>query len=362
MTFGKRGTFVNAGIPGLGLYSRQRISPPPSRTPSSEGDAASIEQRAQARIGDDGRLTWTTPDGSPLPPEWEAIARKQQRSTILTFLKENADERNDAIEALGRLHEHCPDPRVPPSYIAKEFDESPPLLPPPRSYSLLDRLSSERRARVDAENEGAQTTHAAAVAAYSERKRAHDSTQRGRKLLYERLVLTDLRAMDTVLEERLQFINWPRETLVAFDIGNDGSVLYADVDLPEIEDMPTETYAVASRDLALVTKEMSEKRVRELYLRHVHSVGLRVAGEIIAGLPKCETLYVSGFSQRPNKATGQIEDQYLYSSRIERAQWLRLNFDEPARISAVDAFDTFETRREVTKTGVFRPITPFAKA
>jgi hypothetical protein len=40
-----------------------------------------------------------------------------------------------------------------------------------------------------------------------------------------------------------------------------------------------------------------------------------------------------------NKKTGQTEDEYLYSVRVSRGQWLNLNVDDVAKIDPVEAFD-----------------------
>jgi hypothetical protein len=77
-----------------------------------------------------------------------------------------------------------------------------------------------------------------------------------------------------------------------------------DVDLPEIEAMPKEIHAVSRRDVRLDTKPSSDKAIRELYMNHVHAVGLRIIGEVFAGLTRCNRVTLSGYSQRPDKSTG----------------------------------------------------------
>src|SRR3546814_2278591 len=79
--------------------------------------------------------------------------------------------------------------------------------------------------------------------------------------------------MERWLEENLQDIAWPRETQVALDIAENGQHIRLDVDLPEIEDMPSKRAAVPARGLKLSVKELPAVQVRKRYMAHVHGVG-----------------------------------------------------------------------------------------
>ena len=167
--------------------------------------------------------------------------------------------------------------------------------------------------------------------------------------------------MESLLEQRLQAINWPQETSVSFEISEDAKMVSLDVDLPEVEAMPKEIHFVSRRDVCLGTKASSDKAIRELYMNHVHAVGLRIVGEVFAALKSCSQVTLSGYSQRPDKSTGQTVDEYLYSARISRDLWLQLRFDALAGLDPVAAYKKFETRSAVSKTGVFKPIEPFGQ-
>ena len=159
---------------------------------------------------------------------------------------------------------------------------------------------------------------------------------------------------------QLNEIVWPRETQVSFDISQDGVTIMVDVDLPELEDMPTKLASVPQRGYRLSVKELGEKKVRQLYVDHIHAIGFRLIGEIFAALPTVRTVVLSGYSQRPNSATGQIQDDYLYSVRTERNQWLKINFGGLETINVVDAIGRLECRREMSKTGLIKPIAPYS--
>jgi len=105
----------------------------------------------------------------------------------------------------------------------------------------------------------------------------------------------------------LQDIAWPKETLVAFEIPTQG-IMTIDVDLPEVEDMPDKTAMVPQRGFKLSVKEMGPTQVQRLYMRHVHAI----------------------------------------------------DFGNLGQIDVVEAFARFDLRRDMSKTGVFKPIEPFA--
>ena len=165
-------------------------------------------------------------------------------------------------------------------------------------------------------------------------------------------------AMESYLEEHLQAISWPRETSVAFDIEGNGEKVSLDVDLPEIEQMPTKTATAASRGYRVLIKNLTPAQVIQLYKNHVHGIGFRLIGETFAALPRCNEVVLSGYSQRPNPATGQIQNDYLYSVRVTRTAWGQINFDGLKSIDVAEALTQFELSRDMSPKGVFKAISP----
>ena len=165
--------------------------------------------------------------------------------------------------------------------------------------------------------------------------------------------------MERWLEENLQDISWPRETLISLEIAEQGQHIRLDVDLPEIEDMPSKTAAVPARGLKLSVKDLPAVQVRKRYMAHVHGVGFRIIGETFAALPCARRVTLSGFSQRHDTATGEVRDDYLYSVSVARDDWERIDFEQLARIDVVESLAQFDIRRQMTKTGIFKPVEPF---
>ena len=165
--------------------------------------------------------------------------------------------------------------------------------------------------------------------------------------------------MEIVLEESLMDIIWPRETIVSAEIRDGGRLVMIDVDLPEIDELPEKTAKLPARGYKLSVKELTSTRRQQLYMRHVHGIGFRVLGEIFHVLPAVNEVVLSGYTQQSNKATGEIQDQYVYSVRVCGRDMARIDFTNLSAIDPVEALGLFDIRREITTTGRFKAIEPF---
>jgi hypothetical protein len=162
--------------------------------------------------------------------------------------------------------------------------------------------------------------------------------------------------MADCFERRLAQIAWPRETQVAFDLVSD--ILRVDVDLPEIEDMPQDGVKLRKTEYRLVETPKNPTLLRKEYMTHIHAVIFRIVGEAFGSLPTLRETMISGYSQRQSRATGNIEDEYLLSVRVGRAAWERIDFGQLEKIDPASALARFELRRNMTATGLFKPIVP----
>lgn len=321
--------------------------------------ASTTEVPLTVGVGDDGVLFFHDAAGDPVPEHLVAIAKKQQGDVIKGLIQRKCDEINAQVEAIGDLHLSTPDPTQRPAYVAQEYDEPRPTSPVLRNLGFLDKLFASRRARIDADNRAAMRQHEQDVTAWEAHFAVHREAEAKRRRLIEELIYRDSEAMEAHLEWALQDIAWPRETLVATEVVDGGCVAFIDVDLPEIEDMPDKTAGVPQRGMKLSVKTMSPTQVQRLYMRHVHAIGFRIIGETFAALPKVDQVVLSGYSQRRDTATGQLGDEYLYSVCAVRSDWSRIDFSALESIDVVEALDRFDLRREMTKTGRFKPIWPF---
>ncbi len=305
---GKRGTYLNSGIPGTGFSSRQRLGGGGSaagRSSARSTPRQTMQMEVTVSVSDeDGTITFKDGNGNVLSPEIVAQVKKQKGDAVRALIEEACGNVNAPIEALSRIHLDTPDPQA-PRYIPARFDEPEPTAPTPKPIGFWDRLLF-RRARIEDENETAAEQYRHDKSEWDALKAQFLNRESKRRTFLERLVLVDVGAMETHLEHTLQDITWPRETLVSFDIQEGGKTVFLDVDLPELEDMPNRTAVVPAREWKLSVKPMSTGQIQKLYMAHVHGIGFRIIGEVFAALPTASKVVLSAFSQRASKATHAV--------------------------------------------------------
>jgi hypothetical protein len=344
--FGKRGVHQNFNIPGTGISYRSKVF-----GRSQSGSRANVKQpRARASkttqrmpiqilLQSDGSVVFNDEKGRPLPDNLVREAKKQNRDYILQWLHEMCDKFNAEIDTLLNIHLTTPAP------VGEVFVNPKPAPPEMQKSGCLGRLFSSYQKKIEERNQQAQKDYENAIVDWEKSEHA---------------LRTDTVVMEGVLLEALGSIEWPRETLVSFEIVDNGETVLLDVDLPEIEDMPTQEAHVNSRGLHLKLKDRSQTQLRLDYVTHIHAIGFRFIGDVFAYLPSVSTVVFSGYSQRLNDKTGHIEDEYLYSVRVDRARWEEINFDNLEAVDVVAAFEQFDLRRKSTKRGVLSPVEPFA--
>ena len=362
MTIGGRGgTHINAGIPGTGLYTRERVGAT-SRTASprtSDSSDGMVTLSITISVEDDGTVVFRDQDGNLLDERLTRKAKEQQKDKIYGLMETVCTDINGHIDALEQIHFATPPPSLRPSYTMQPYGVPKPVEPVPRKHGFLGMLFSSKRAKIDKENADALTAHKSELREWTSRLQNYEAREQARKVLFEEKVLTEVPAMEIVLEENLLDIVWPRETELSTEIRDDGRLVMVDIDLPEIEELPRKTAAIPARGYKLSIKELPVTRHQQLYMRHIHGIGFRVIGEIFSVLPKAEEVVLSAYTQRPDKATGDILDQYLYSVRVNRRDWDGIDFSNLPDVDAAEALGRFDIRRDVTKTGALREIDPF---
>ena len=195
------------------------------------------------------------------------------------------------------------------------------------------------------------------MATWETEKAKFDRRVAERKVFLESLIYKDITAMERFLEETLEEIVWPRETIVTFDVRVGGSSVALDVDLPEVEDMPNKLAAVPSRGLKLSVKELSATKVQKLYAEHIHGIVFRLVGEVFAALH-----HPGGDRRRilaaPRSGHCAGTDDYLLSVCASRPEWSKMDFAHLPSLDVTEALKRFDLQREMSKSGIFKPIVP----
>lgn len=349
---GKRGAYLNTGIPGTGFYNRERLISP--STSSRQSDSQTRTFTIGVSVSDDGNLSFNDEDGNPVSEAFIAAAKKQQGDKIKALIQQKCDEINTQNESLTQIHFYTSAPLT-PQFEPQLFNVPKPVKPISKAPGLFCRFFKSCVAKTDKENQKAFEEYSIQNTQWEKLKKDFDDAQIARQQFFGRLVSGDTKAIEQYVEEVLQDIVWPRETLVNFEVREDG-IIVLDVDLPEIEDMPNKTANVPQRGYRLSVKEMGVTQIQKLYMLHVHAVGFRIIGEAFSASPSVQSVVLSAYSQRPNKATAQVGNEYLYSVRADRKEWEKINFDNLSQIDVVDAFSRFELKRDMSKTGIFKPV------
>lgn len=357
---GKKGTFFNAGIPGTGISSRTKLSGSSSSTKISSSSTTNAEYSlVRIRINDDGELKFEYENGEALPEELIAKAKKQHRSEIDALLAQmNLAINNEHILAT-KMYLDTPSPNTRPVLSSINFDQSEPQKPVIQKLSFFKSLFKKNRIKNEINYENKISEYRNNLNTWKNKLSGHNQTEEKRKYSFNNAMTQDKLAMEDYLEFSFKEIKWPRETNVSFEISNDGTAVFMDVDLPEESDMPSKTSEIPQRGTKLKIRNFSEALIRKTYLEHIHAIAFRLIGEAFHSLPSIKSVIFSGFSQRITKQTGHIQDDYLLSIKVSRNDWMQINFSNLNEIEVISALNKFDIKIDMSKTGILKSIEPF---
>ncbi len=133
------------------------------------------------------------------------------------------------------------------------------------------------------------------------------------------------------------------------------NVLYADLDLPEIEDLERE-YPSYTSNGKLVYKKKTNAALREEYARLVMSLGVFLTANYFNISSFIDEVVMSGFTSVRDK-NGDLVDQYLYSVKYLRDVFEGLDL---AKVDDLYAFILqFENRINMSSAYNFKAVRPY---
>ncbi|WP_303287784.1 DUF4236 domain-containing protein [Marinobacter sp. SS8-8] len=371
VTLGRNGLYGNVGVPGTGLSYREKLLKNrqpgrPSASANGEHPQSSplppiAEQIAQVQLNTaTGEISILDADGQDLGSEAMAAAKAYALDALKDTLNEQVDTHNRMMERIGAIHLGTPAPDQFPQFLPEPFDLPEPVQPVPRKPDWKAWFCPARRRAIMERNQLKLSEYQRQRVQWQSEREHNQRKETQRATLYQRAVQGSLSAMESVLDDHLMDIDWPEETSLSFELSDDGKTLMLDVDLPEIEDFPKTELRMYQRGIGVSVKELSDTALRKLYMAHVHGMGFRLIGEGFACAPSVETVVLSGFTQMTNRATGRVEDRYLYSVKVNRDTWRQIHFGNLEAVDPVEALAAFALRRDMTKTGIFRSIEPWS--
>jgi hypothetical protein len=327
LNIGRKGVRGTVGAPGTGLsyseqlYSFSKDSRPATRNSSTsalanlKGFRLSLsdddEVRAELDLGDGYQGVFAN------AKQWSLI-KGDYEVRIKQWLDEEASNRNRAVYSLSQLHHDLAEPgsRFNP---LKPFDEQPPRLVLPEPLGMLEKLNPFAQKRFD---EATRQAHERYQLALSEFHECRSQYERYCKLALDqqrKAQVGNVEAMTALLSDCFSRIDWPNETLIDFEFVND-AVLCVDVDFPELEELHQVVYSTQSNLNGLFRKKLKSSELHQLYFLHIHGIVARLVAEAFSILPTLDSVVISGYTQRRDRA-GQAQDDYVLSLGIDKATW-----------------------------------------
>lgn len=413
-----RGVTAGLSIPGTGIsyrapiFARPRIqqnklvghksAPILEQDKKDNQELKLLQQRAAAlskitaSLNEDGSVILTDANGIELNSAEINMAWEQKEEVLREWLLSEV-KRIEDIKFISDVHLDTPNPSnislyepapflesAPSAPLRTDFREIKPELALPMPLGFFSRFSRSRRdayakalimqeeqhrhamkawhmarREYDRNQDEAFATYRTAYRSWEQRKQEHEEKERQISGDYQTSIGINVSFMAQRLEQELERLSWPRETAFRIAFMDEGQSAALDVDLPEIDDIPRIRASIAPNGRRLTIKEKSEKALRQDYARHIHGIALRLMGVVFSTLPACQQVMISGYSQRLDKSTGNVRDEYLYSVIIDRNTFSNTNFDALELIDPVSFLERGKLRRNMTATGIFRSITPF---
>lgn len=144
----------------------------------------------------------------------------------------------------------------------------------------------------------------------------------------------------------------PMEFFVDFVYDKDKGEVLVDLDLPEIEDVPSKNVVLTSTGKKSIRLK-SQTLLREHYANCICGLSIYVADMIFNVSTNIHNVIISGFTQRRNDTTQQIEDQYVILVNFSREQFCEIKFKQE---NPIDIIHQFKHHIDMTKSFVLKQI------
>lgn len=399
---GKNGVYLNTGIPGTGLYDRKKITGKKQNTPSARsadraGSTRDSGGNIRLNMDENGKITFYQFDGTELtdPSEIAAIKRtpeyKEVKARMMTAYQEKMEarisEHNQAMEDIIHINRHAEavktreewqhdlDNLQPQHYTCRSFSDEQPdreafekILTRQAEENIRGKFGRKRKIQ-EYVNARLDPLFQSAMSDWQSRKKQFDLMEQQReqdmnaeyeksyrqvKELYSKALAGDLDAIRQILDVIIRNIELPVEFSLQYEVYSEGR-LFVDLDLPEIEDLPTEKFTRLKSGL-VKQKEKTQKEIKQDYVKCVFGIAVYFSSLFFNVTPAVQEICISGYTQRRNRQ-GDLEDNYVYSVVFtrEKMQGMELTGPDPAAICM-----NFKNRCNITTTYLLKKIVPYS--
>lgn len=415
---GKQGLYLNTSLPGTGIYDRKRLvnfnnidalknltvagvsvgsvlGLKDSKTSTAKRPSASapveLPENIQLEMDEEGVITVFDQDGLPITDTAtlnKLKATASYRKLAEELVKQQLDAFNAETEAFVNIGQLSPDVMRSSEFERALRDSKPETAPiepfpdpEPTREGILAWLEAEAKKsvtglfNVEKKREDYVRTHLAETyaqehEAWEARKAEYEAQQQEANAeanerlaeAHERRVELLQAALDggedeveAAIEDWLHTLELPIDFDVDFEYNAESGVLMADMDLPEIEDLPTQKM-VEMASGKLKTKEKTQKELKQEYARCVFGLGMFCAGNFFNCAPGMQRILLSAYTQRRDAKTGDVKDTYIYTVVFDRAAFERSGYQ---RKEPEDFLNKFKSRINMNGLGELKEIEPY---
>ena len=386
LNVGKKGVFLNTSIPGTGLYDRKRID---TLITDKLGIGKKKKETAKENkvpdftmaLNEEGEVVIENESGRAITSETTLRAIRQTeeyKETYGELMDAYLKQINAATEAFTHIYKLAADVSATGAHKAgaismpkgKVFEE-----PKPTRESILPALEAE--AEKEAERfpfysrklkkrqyvqQQMEVFYARALDEWEARKAAFEGENDDLALALPAAASADQAVTPDFIEQQinswLSTLELPVDFSLQYDYDENSGVLWVDLDLPEIEDIPTEK-AVEYKSGQVKAKEKSQKELRQDYVTCVFGLAVFFASYLFCLSPHIGQQVISGYTQRRDDRTGEMTDNYIYSIVFDRDAF------EKGRHKKSEPFafcNGFRNRVNLLATSELKTIEPYTPA
>jgi hypothetical protein len=397
VTIGKKGTYLNTGIPGTGLSNRTQIGNSSSSQQQNNRYAQIPDEKVQVAIGldDKGNPTLTITDSSGRQITDETILRRVKKSekykqSVNDLIGKKKTELDDETTKFINISKFTPEVFI-ESTIQDELKNLSPQIYTPQEYGveiptkelIALNLAVEAKQKVKKilfwKNKKLRENYVSEKLEQCLQEKIEEWTVAKNKFIeieteskvvkdkeYYNEYVFQKRNLENILQGSVNYVNekieailsdiiLPVEFSVSYEYHPEYNQLKIDLDLPEIENMPQAKANILSSGKISI-KQKTQKELKHEYAQCISGMAFYLGGTFFNISTNIKEILISGYSQRMNKANGILEDQYIYSLKLNRDKFPALNFEN---IDAIEAFSNFENHRSMSANYDFKTITPW---
>lgn len=417
-TMSDKGNYLNTGIPGTGIYDRQKISggkkaTDKSTVPRLSGGDSDVhcweldkgekmpekEGIYRVMITDELKVVLEDCHGNIIEDEnllrivkRQPMYREKMAAAKETLRERNAEEvrkRNESLTEFISIHRNSPKVLTEAEYLAELSNTK---LKKYRRKKFLEVRKSEEELKEIAFAEAKERIQSWKIwtlkkereayvaerlpqlikeynSAFDDRRQAfelaednaekaanseYQTTYNNIKRNLQNIISGDEGIVDSQLSSILENIELPVNFNLDYDYKTGSDAMYVDLNLPPISELPAEKAAQLASG-TLRMKARTQTELRADYVKLVFGLAIFFAAICFNVSPKIQTIVMSGCTDGRN-TLGDLCNNYIYSLKFKRRVF------EATDLGSVDPKPfclSFENRCKLSDANNFKEITPY---